>query len=229
MKSITTVLLGAIMCTGCAPLPVTVASLLADGMSYATTEKSLTDHGLSALSEQDCAMHRLLTSGTICRQVDTRTVIAAGDRGAPTGMAPRNVATPKGNVAIADHPATDSAPTTPLESIDTPNPGIYMVVASSRDITKARTIRGLNPAMSPQIFAMPTGGRRVMYHVIVGPVTQDNYRSARKIAASHGFKNTWALKIDNSDWRRSRELEKRERLRLSAERVSVTRGYQPGS
>ena len=83
MKSITTVLLGAIMCTGCAPLPVTVASLLADGMSYATTEKSLTDHGLSALSEQDCAMHRLLTSGTICRQVDTRTVIAAGDRGAP--------------------------------------------------------------------------------------------------------------------------------------------------
>jgi len=213
MKSIAGALLCVTLCAGCAPLPITVASLLADGVSYATTEKSLADHGLSALSKQDCAMHRLLTEGVVCRDDDGDIVIAsAAIKAIDPAPAPQTVATPAGNVAI-----------THLGSIGDPIPGIYMVLASSRDIMTARTFRAVNKSMAPQVFTMPAGGRRVMYHVIVGPMTKNDYISARKSASSQGFKNTWALKIDEHDWRRARELEHRERMRQSAERINTVR------
>lgn len=214
MKSIATVVLGAVLCTGCAPLPVTVASLIIDGMSYVATEKSLTDHGISVLAAQDCAMHRLVTRGVICHEFESETVIASADAVETRTLAPlpKPVATPAGNVKVTHYGA-----------IGDPIPGVYMVVASSRDLKTARSFGIRNADMAPQVFAMPAGGRRVLYHVIVGPVTQDKYTSARKSAASQGFTNTWALRIDDSDWRRSKELENRERLRLSAERASLIR------
>jgi hypothetical protein len=223
MKSIATAILGAVLCTGCAPLPITVASLVADGLSYATTEKSLTDHGISALAAQDCAVHRILTDGVVCQDLESETVIANVDEKVETRTLaslprPQPVATPKGNVAVTHYGA-----------IGDPIPGVYMVVASSRDLMTARSFGIRDANMTPQVFAMPAGGRRVLYHVIVGPITRDNFTSARKTAAAHGFKNTWALKIDNNDWRRSKELENRERLRRSAERAGVTKVYQPGS
>ncbi|MBT5940037.1 MAG: hypothetical protein HOG95_08900 [Rhodospirillaceae bacterium] len=47
---------------GCAlPVSVTVASWALDGVSYIATNKSLTDHGISFLAGQDCAMHRIVT------------------------------------------------------------------------------------------------------------------------------------------------------------------------
>jgi hypothetical protein len=47
---------------GCAlPVSVTVASWALDGVSYVATNKSLTDHGISFISGQDCAMHRVVT------------------------------------------------------------------------------------------------------------------------------------------------------------------------
>jgi hypothetical protein len=47
---------------GCAlPVSVTVASWALDGVSYMATNKSLTDHGISFVSGQDCAMHRVVT------------------------------------------------------------------------------------------------------------------------------------------------------------------------
>jgi len=54
---------------GCAlPVPLQVASWVADGISLAATEKSLTDHGLSALSGEDCAMWRAVKDQDICRE-----------------------------------------------------------------------------------------------------------------------------------------------------------------
>ena len=54
--------------SGCAmPVPMRIASLAADGISYITTQKSVMDNGLSAVSGQDCAMLRLATEGKACR------------------------------------------------------------------------------------------------------------------------------------------------------------------
>ncbi|NKB47890.1 MAG: hypothetical protein GKS02_00850 [Alphaproteobacteria bacterium] len=60
-------LLLAPLLTGCAvPPAVTVVSLVADGVSYAATGKSTTDHAISAVAGQDCALLRAAQSKNIC-------------------------------------------------------------------------------------------------------------------------------------------------------------------
>lgn len=60
--------LAPVVLTGCgAPVGFQIASVLADGVSLLTTDKTLTDHGLSALAEKDCAVLRGLKGKEICR------------------------------------------------------------------------------------------------------------------------------------------------------------------
>jgi len=52
---------------GCgAPIAFQVASLFADGISLVTTDKTLTDHGLSAIAGKDCAVWRGIKGEEIC-------------------------------------------------------------------------------------------------------------------------------------------------------------------
>jgi len=48
------------------PPVVTIASFAVDGMSLVSTEKTVSDHVLSAVAEDDCALWRILTSADIC-------------------------------------------------------------------------------------------------------------------------------------------------------------------
>jgi len=48
------------------PPAITIASLAADGMSAAATGKTVSDHALSAATEQDCALWRLIELSKIC-------------------------------------------------------------------------------------------------------------------------------------------------------------------
>ena len=86
MKVILT-LSAAFLLAGCAvPPAVTIASLAFDGLSYATTGKSTTDHALSAVASEDCALMRVLQEKAICTPEQTQ-------------------------VGMVDHaPATDDAP-----------------------------------------------------------------------------------------------------------------------
>ena len=53
--------------TGCAlPPAVTVASLVLDGASYVATGKSTTDHAISAVANEDCALLRAIDGEDIC-------------------------------------------------------------------------------------------------------------------------------------------------------------------
>jgi hypothetical protein len=53
--------------TGCAlPPPVTVASFVADAVSYVATGKSPTDHAISAVAREDCALLRVVRGEAIC-------------------------------------------------------------------------------------------------------------------------------------------------------------------
>ena len=53
---------------GCSlPASVSAVSWAMDGASYLTTKKSLTDHGLSFLAGQDCALYRLITGLDVCQ------------------------------------------------------------------------------------------------------------------------------------------------------------------
>ena len=54
---------------GCAaPAAITVASVAADGASYAASGKSLSDHAMSAVSGEDCRALGVLKSGVLCRE-----------------------------------------------------------------------------------------------------------------------------------------------------------------
>jgi hypothetical protein len=65
-------LLGAVALplAGCGVVPpaVSIASLVLDVGSVAVSGKTVTDHGLSAMAEQDCALIRVLTEGEACRE-----------------------------------------------------------------------------------------------------------------------------------------------------------------
>ena len=71
------------------PIGVQIASLFADGVSYLTTDKSLTDHGISAVTGEDCALWRGVEGANICHEPasdkEAETIVAAlGKPKAPT-------------------------------------------------------------------------------------------------------------------------------------------------
>jgi hypothetical protein len=49
------------------PVGFSAASWVIDGASYIATKKSLTDHGLSFVAGQDCALYRLVTDTDVCQ------------------------------------------------------------------------------------------------------------------------------------------------------------------
>ena len=62
------VLACALLLGGCAvPVPLQIASWAVDGILYITTEKMLSDHGISVALQRDCAMLRVVTEGDLCR------------------------------------------------------------------------------------------------------------------------------------------------------------------
>ena len=59
----------AVWLSGCGlPPALTIISSLADGLSFAANGKSLSDVALSAVTDQDCAVYRIVTNNDICRE-----------------------------------------------------------------------------------------------------------------------------------------------------------------
>ena len=52
------------------PVGFSAASWAIDGASYIATKKSLTDHGISFVAGQDCALYRLITDTNVCHVYD---------------------------------------------------------------------------------------------------------------------------------------------------------------
>ena len=70
MKKISLVVFITLILSNCSflPLQMQVASWAIDGVSIIATKKSLSDHGLSIITQKDCALWRGLTEGTVCRE-----------------------------------------------------------------------------------------------------------------------------------------------------------------
>jgi hypothetical protein len=71
----------ALSLTGCAlPPAISIASLAVDAVSYMITEKTVTDHALSQLAQQDCALLRTLSGDPVCIDADmTGIAVASGE------------------------------------------------------------------------------------------------------------------------------------------------------
>ena len=130
------------------PVGVQIASLVADGISYLTTEKTLTDHGISVVTSKDCSLLRGVKGKNICRdenQMGNEDIELAE---APT--APLNK-TAKG--------ATSSSEQQP-----------YPVVAEKEDLTEKKR-RIIAPAPKPDLRSDDGAGKPIdTDHLILGQV-----------------------------------------------------------
>lgn len=54
---------------GCGlPPALSIASMMMDAGSYATSGKSVTDHGISIVADRDCALFNIFSEGALCRE-----------------------------------------------------------------------------------------------------------------------------------------------------------------
>ncbi len=82
------VVLCSVLLGACAiPAPLKFASWALDGIAYLTTEKSVTDIGLSVVAQQDCALWRGVTGEQICRSEDGTAIAVAASDGQSIGNA----------------------------------------------------------------------------------------------------------------------------------------------
>ncbi len=81
-----------VVLAGCAA-PITMASLALSGFSIAITGKTISDHAISAIAQEDCAMWRIVEQSPVCREPQ----LAAEAPAATT-------------LAAASPPATTSSP-----------------------------------------------------------------------------------------------------------------------
>lgn len=147
---LSSLLLTAPLLGGCVlPPAVTVASLAADGVSYAATGKSVTDHGISAATGQDCALLRELQGGPICA--------AETKRG-------KNV------------PVVDGLAASPPSDIAAPAPAVkdrYVVIGSFLSAENAGRAAASYAGLGTAIEPVAVKGRQ-FHRVVVGPLSAED-------------------------------------------------------
>ena len=126
------------------PIGVQIASLFADGVSYVTTDKSLTDHGLSAVTGEDCAIWRGVEGNKICKDPkedkESETIVAA------LGEPKRRAAKPAPrHMGDAELPAELSGGETEMPKIETP-------VIAFAEPAKKSTVLAMAPAPADGII-----------------------------------------------------------------------------
>lgn len=155
--------MSALLTAGCAiPVPLQVASWALDGISYVVTEKSVTDHGISAVAQKDCAVWRGVAKGEFCRnwRDDGGTLVA--DAAKPPEPAARSVVAPVSALAArSDIPPLETA----LDD-GRPGPGNMANVVTaagrpSRPSPSARVSRLRNQAVAPAV-ARPAAPRQTV-------------------------------------------------------------------
>jgi SPOR domain len=152
--------LAALLPAGCAlPPAVTLASLAADGVSYATTGKSVSDHGISAATGNDCALMRPVFTGKAMCQIDAA-------RG-------KDVQVEIGHAAVA-------RPGGPALAAPTATKDRYVQVGSFRDAQNAARAAARYADLKPNVHPVDAGGVRY-YRVRVGPLSaaEENALKAR--------------------------------------------------
>lgn len=137
---------------GCAlPVPIQVASWAIDIISVVTTEKSITDHGLSALTSKDCALYRAVTEddNVVCRDIDDRKDVMTADAGTDAKALAGKDALPaapgfeviEAQVAKADTvPVPDQAAAPSSDIVIKPAPGDEQPVAVNIDLVALQPV-----------------------------------------------------------------------------------------
>lgn len=143
---------------GCALPPIVVlASYAADAVSYAATDKTVTDHVFSAVARSDCSFVRILKEKPIC--VD--------DPQQPSPVAVADAA-PASETPPAD--ATQTADATPRA--DAGARDTYVIIGSFAEPNNAERARVRYAEYHPVILQVTAHGRG-FNRVVAGPMSHD--------------------------------------------------------
>lgn len=158
-------LLLTLLAAGCVlPPAVTIASFAADGVSYAATGKSVTDHGISAATGHDCALLRpVLDDKPVCDTTET----AAGkdvpvERGSASAARPDKAAAPVPGAVARDR---------------------YVTVGSFLDPANAARAAARYAPLPSSVVPAEVNGRRFL-RVVVGPLSSEEAANLRLLLAA---------------------------------------------
>ena len=214
--------LTAVLSAGCAlPVPLQVASWALDGISYVMTEKSVTDHGLSAVVQKDCAVWRGVTEGELCRDWGSEqgTLLAAlsniNDK--PNESKPiltydtrksiRHSAAVNAGQAFRTHLSRPTPPSRPQRSSlaqlakrqNEPVAGIYFVIGSFRSREGAVNLAENHGVLLPTVLTARLQ-KKSIYRVVIGPVEPGREQAWHSQITKNGFQDTWAIRVQPGDW-----------------------------
>jgi len=80
MRQFLALMVAASLLGGCGlPIALQIASLAVDGVALASTGKTTTDHAVSAVISQDCALFRGLKGEDVCRKKPQELAARTGD------------------------------------------------------------------------------------------------------------------------------------------------------
>jgi hypothetical protein len=176
-------------------------------VTLAVTEKSVMDHGISAIAQQDCVLRRILASEPICKDIDDLNgalAIAAanGDMDATSGVAVVDAAgvAEAANQVITIQTSALQDVAAPLPVSLKPKPGekagdLYFIIGSFNTDSRAKRFVSQYPSLSPKVVRAEAKGRRV-YRVAVGPFARDDADLQRKRLAAAGITSAWAIPYD---------------------------------
>lgn len=181
---------GMLLLAGCGlPPAVVIASYALGGASYVTTGKGVTDHAISAVSGQDCALHRMVTeAGNVCDDVLSDDIFLA-ENAITEGWAPGGDLS-IGASALVATPVVVAKPVAPaFGGVPSRNePGErYLVLGSFADADNADRMALKLADMEAAAVATDVDGRAM--HRVVVPMDWKT-----EVAAA-GFDDAWPVEL----------------------------------
>jgi len=160
--------------SGCGiPPAISIASYIINGVSYAATGKSISDHGISAVAGRDCATWRVLKGENPCKGDPT-------ERGDPAPIEAGQQATlPTGE------PAPMVASAGPASSLPAETPRQrYLVLGSFDTRASADEAAAQFSDSKVTVFEVRVNGR-VAHRVVAGPLNDTEVADLRDRLVSH--------------------------------------------
>ncbi len=188
---------------GCVNIPpmLAVASYAADGISFIDSGKSVSDHGISYVTGQDCAVWRVVKGESVCH--DPGIVASATvPRGTEEGRSAPVVVVASAEIRETDAALGPSLSREPLKTLQaTPKPsatagidGRYLVLGSFFTEVGARNL-ALRHTGGREFVAQATVGGRNYYRLLAGPFRGDEIKEARSRALSAGIRDAWVVDL----------------------------------
>ena len=174
--------------SGCVlPPAVTIASLVANAASYAATGKSISDHGISALAGEDCALWRVAADREICT---ARSEAVASPASPPAQAQPPK--SPTVAESGIDAERVDSIQKVAVAPELVARPGRYWVLGSFINRANAQHLVASLGGMEAEIVTVDLNGE-TFHRVIAGPLGDRDVAALHERTANGAGAQPWEI------------------------------------